>query len=102
MESEDAAITITREDLSHREANEVLRTHLTHKRSGSQPNVFRQYQLRRSDLERTSDQHNSEDFDVHVRVERTVKVERLPRTVQMEDYSRGARQPPPRNVRTRY
>lgn len=101
MESDDTAITITQENLSHREISEALRTHLTRKRSGSHSPSVRQYQLRRSDLERTSDQQDSEDFDVHVRVERTVKVERLTRTVQMEDYSRGVRQPPSRNVRTR-
>jgi len=101
MESDDTAITITQENLSHREISEALRTHLSQKRSGSHSQPVRQYQLRRSDLEQTSDQQHSEDFDVLVRVERTVKVERLSRTVQMEDYSRGVRQPPGRNVRTR-
>jgi hypothetical protein len=32
-----------------------------------------------------------EDAEVHVRIERTVKMERMPRVYNLEDYSRNAR-----------
>lgn len=101
MESEDAVFTITQDVLSPREVSEIVRTQFEHKhpQSGSFP--F-QHQLPRSDLERTFDQVNSEELDVHVRVERTVKVERVPRTVQLEDYSRRAIRPTARIVQTRH
>ncbi|KAF9453933.1 hypothetical protein P691DRAFT_523436 [Macrolepiota fuliginosa MF-IS2] len=98
MESEDVILTVTSDILSPREVSEVARTQFTHKYSGSHTFPFR-HQLRRSDLERTFDQPNPERFDVHVRA---MKVERLPRTIQSEDYSRRTSRAPARNVQTRH
>lgn len=101
MESEDAVFTITTDALSPREVSEAVRMELGHKHSTPHSFAFQQ-QLLRSNLEQTPDPNHPEEFDVHVRVERTVKVERLPRAVQMEDYSRRSRGSWGRNVRSQH
>ncbi|KXN90129.1 hypothetical protein AN958_04619 [Leucoagaricus sp. SymC.cos] len=106
QESEGTAYvyTITSDILSPQEVSEVLRTQLTrtHKRSRSDSIPY-QHEIRQPvDLEVADDQVFPEHVDVHVRVERTVKVERVPHTIQLEDYSRRARKLPGRNVQTRH
>ncbi|KAJ7690660.1 hypothetical protein B0H17DRAFT_1064332 [Mycena rosella] len=86
-ESIGAAVTITQHISSARDASRVMRSQFESK-NGLELN------LTVPDFDFDSIQSGSampDDMDVQVRVERTVRMERLPRVYELEDYSRNTR-----------
>ncbi|KAJ7287759.1 hypothetical protein C8J57DRAFT_1284841 [Mycena rebaudengoi] len=88
-ESIAAAVTITQEITSARDVNRALRSQFESKGGGLG------LQLTVPDFEidsvRSGPAHRDDMPDVHVRIERTVRMERLPRVYELEDYSRQGR-----------
>ncbi|KAJ7350327.1 hypothetical protein DFH08DRAFT_861060 [Mycena albidolilacea] len=87
-ESIDAAVTITQHLASARDVSRAVRSQFESKNGAG-------FDLTVPDFDLESLAHvgsaSHEDTEVHVRIERTVRMERMPRTYELEDYSRNAR-----------
>jgi len=90
-ESIDAAVTITQHLTSARDVSRAVRSQFDSKKSG------RGFDLTVPDFDLESlpcagpAPPEDGDAEVHVRIERTVRMERVPRVYELEDYSRTAR-----------
>ncbi|KAF7375932.1 hypothetical protein MSAN_00007800 [Mycena sanguinolenta] len=87
-ESIDAAVTITQHLASARDVSRALRSQFESKSGAGFDLTVPDFDLEA--LSRTGDEEDK-DAEVHVRIERTVRMERTPRVYELEDYSRTAR-----------
>ncbi|KAJ7874759.1 hypothetical protein B0H14DRAFT_2502004 [Mycena olivaceomarginata] len=85
-ESIDAAVTITQHLASARDVSRAVRSQFESKNGAGFDLTVPEF-----DLESLAGSASHEDTEVHVRIERTVRMERMPRTYELEDYSRNAR-----------
>ncbi|KAJ7486382.1 hypothetical protein B0H11DRAFT_2279010 [Mycena galericulata] len=84
-ESIGAAVTITQQMTTARDVSHAIRSQFESKRG-------RGFDLTVPDFDLESAHYaTEEDAEVHVRIERTVKLERMPRVYSLEDYSRRAK-----------
>ncbi|KAJ6497819.1 hypothetical protein C8R45DRAFT_984349 [Mycena sanguinolenta] len=87
-ESIDAAVTISQHIASARDVSRALRSQFESKSGAGFDLTVPDFDV--ESLSRTAPDVDR-DAEVHVRIERTVRMERVPRVYELEDYSRTAR-----------
>jgi len=85
-ESIGAAVTITQQIATARDVSHAIRSQFESKSAGRFDLTVPDF-----DLESASYAAEDEEASVHVRIERTVRMEPMPRVYNLEDYSRTAR-----------
>jgi len=87
-ESIGAAVTITQHIASARDVSRAIRSQFESKNGGGFDLTVPDFDL---ESLACAEPANAEEAEVHVRIERTVRMEQVPRVYELEDYSRNAK-----------